>query len=270
MQTLAPAALRADTSGAPLPTVYSAFARAGIAPRQGELTLVAAPPATGKSALALDYAFKVGVPCLYFSCDSDAWTMAARLASMRTGRTLAQVEAQLETDEEWARAVLGEATHLRWVFDSAPTLSDIELELDAYHEVMGQAPQLVVVDNLVDLTHDDGSGEDHRIWKALLKELKWMARDTSTAFLVLHHVNEQPERKDKNGASTRSRCPSRTDVSGKVNQHPALVLTMAMNQEGILDVCPVKNRHGRGYPNGDWATQLRFHPETMQIGDMYR
>lgn len=269
MQTLARAALRSETAGTPLPTVYAAFARAGVYPRRGEVTLIAAAPATGKSALALDFAAKCGVPTLYFSCDSDAWTMAARLASMKTGATLQQAEANLENDEDWAKQVLSSAAHMRWCFDAAPTLEDIVLELDAYAEVMGTAPELVVIDNLVDLTHDDGSGEDHRIWKALLKELKWLARDTGTAFVVLHHVNEQPERKGRDGESNRSRCPSRTDVSGKVNQHPALVLTLAVNKTGELDICPVKNRHGKGYPQGDWATTLRFFPETMTIEDLY-
>lgn len=265
MQTIARAALRPDASGAPLPTVYQAFERAGIAPRAGEVSLLAAPPGNGKSSLALDYAVKVGVPTLYFSCDSDAWTMAARLAAMRSGKTLREVEHLLEYDEGWSRGVLSEARALRWVFDSAPSLGDIELELAAYDEVMGRPPELVVVDNLVDITHDDGTGNEYSSWKSALKELKWMARDTGAAFLVLHHTNEQPANRK---GEPKSRCPSRTDVSGKVNQHPALVLTMAMNNIGVLDVCPVKNRHGKAHPNGDWALTLRFWPENMQIGDV--
>lgn len=266
MQTIARAALRPDASGAPLPTVYQAFARAGVFPRAGEVSLIAAPPGNGKSSLALDYAVKVAVPTLYFSCDSDAWTMGARLAAMRSGKTLREVEMLLENDHEWSQRTLGEAHLLRWVFDSAPTLGDIELELAAYDEVMGRPPELVVVDNLVDLTHDDGSGNEYSAWKSALKELKWMARDTGAAFIVLHHTNEHPI--NRKTGEPPSRCPSRTDVSGKVNQHPALVLTMSMNTPGVLDVCPVKNRHGQAHPNGDWALQLRFWPENMQIGDL--
>ena len=270
MQSLSRAALRPDRSGTPLPTVYQAFARHGIHLRTGEVSLLAAPPGNGKSSLALDWARKLGVPSLYFSADSDAWTQAQRLAAGTTGGLISDVELRMEVDEQWAAEVLSSASHLRWCFDSAPTLGDIELELAAYTEVMGRPPELVVVDNLCDITHSEGGeGNEYATWKAILKELKWMARDSEASWLVLHHTNEREERFDRQGESKRrSKCPSRTDVSGKVSQHPAMVLTMQLGETpGSLYVCPVKNRHGKADPTGNDIAYLQFWPEYMKIGD---
>ncbi len=41
--------------------------------------------------------------------------------------------------------------NIKWVFDSSPSLDDIELEIRAYVELYGHAPELIVIkcDNLI-------------------------------------------------------------------------------------------------------------------------
>lgn len=251
---------RAVRSGAKiaanLPTVYSSLAARQITLRRGEVTMVAGPPGAGKSTLALHWALKAQRPCLYFSADTHEHTMALRLASMITDTDQMQIETFMH-DTDWASRVLAQAGHIRWSFESAPSLQDIELELHAFHEMYGEYPELVVVDNLLDCTHSDG--DEWGSMRSLLREFKWWARETGSSFLTLHHTSE---------GVPGNPCPPRSAIQGKVAQTPALILTVTNSQPGFLGVCSVKNRYGPADPSGGTPTWLAYEPARMYIADM--
>jgi RecA-family ATPase len=52
----------------------------------------------------------------------------------------------------------------------------------------GRSPTLIVVDNLMDIAID--GHEEFAGMRAVMKELKYLARDTNAAVLVLHHTQE--------------------------------------------------------------------------------
>jgi len=134
---------------------------------------------------------------------------------------------------------------------------DIELEIEAFYELNGQYPELVVVDNLLDCTHSDG--DEWASMRSLLREFKWWARETGAAFLVLHHTSE---------AVSGNPAPPRSAIQGKVAQTPALILTVANTTEGFMCVAPVKNRYGPADPSGTNVTWLVYEPARMHLGDM--
>jgi hypothetical protein len=68
--------------------------------------MFAGAPGAGKSTLALALALKTNVPTLYISADTNAHTMAMRLASMISGKSQSDVEQKLNTDVGWTKAVL--------------------------------------------------------------------------------------------------------------------------------------------------------------------
>jgi len=221
--------------------------------------MIAAPPGAGKSSLGLDIAAKIKRPTLYFSADSTELTMASRIGATLTSRYLFDVEQQILQDPLWASTVLRAVDHIRWSFDSAPTFEEIALEVEAFEEVWGEPPHLIVVDNLTDVADD--SGDEFSALRSTMKGMKYLARTTNACVLVLHHTSEAVE---------GNPCPPRRAIHGKVNQMPALILTIGTAMGGFMPVACVKNRQGPADPTGQTAVWLVFDPSIMHLDDPER
>lgn len=193
-------------------------------------------------------ALKMARPTLYVSADSDELTMTVRAASAVTHDNSRDVRKTLANGffhEVYGDALSG--SPLRFEFEPAnPTIEDIGLMLEAYHEAEGAYPELLVVDTLMNV---EGSSENE--WASMrqtAKNLHWLARKTKACLLVLHHTSEQ----DKTWITT---APPRNAIQGKVSQLPSVILTAA-NYQGELFVAVVKNRFGEADPGAD--NPLRF------------
>lgn len=260
MRTLTRAVADVDTGGQVIPVPLRAMSELQVGIRSSEVSMIAGVPGAGKSSLALYVAVMSGTPTLYVCADTSAWTMVLRLTAMLTGLTQDNVEAKIKAEgEQWAQQAMSQgAGHIHWVFDSAPSLDDIDAELQAYEEVMGSPPGLVVIDNLIDVT--DGAGDEWAAMRSVMKEVKFLARDTGAAVLLLHHTSE---------AYSYAVCPPRASLQGKVAQLPALILTVH-SEHGHMQIAAVKNRYGMADPSGATARPVWFAPDTMQINDVGR
>lgn len=243
-------------SGATIPAVFNSLDAAGIRLRRSELSMIAGPPGAGKSTLALYLALRAGVRTLYFSADTSAHTMSLRTLAALTARPQGEIEGWMREDPTWAKRTLSHASHIRWCFESAPTLEDIRDEINVYREVIGDEPELIVIDNAIDVTFQDG--DEWSSLRSLMRELKWWARDTEAAVLVLHHTSE---------SVPSNPCPPRAAIHGKVSQTPAMILTVAPSDFG-LGICPVKNRYGWADQYGKRATYLSYDPESVYLADL--
>ena len=245
--------------GEPLPPAFAAFERAGIILRRAEVTLIAGTPGAGKSSVALAIAAKTKFPTLYFSADTNAHTMAMRLIAMTGKMTQASAELLLKQSPHLAHEILQMNNHLFWSFESSPTLKDLDNEVSAFETVWGRSPTLIVVDNLMDIAMD--GHEEFQGMRAAMKELKYLARDTNAAVLVLHHTKEGFE---------GFPCQPRNAIQGLVNQIPAMILTIGQMRQGddmYLCVAPVKNRYGRADQTGSNYVSLSFNPDSMHLDD---
>jgi len=236
------------TKATPLPDVWKALSAKQIKFRRGQVCMVAGAPNAGKSMFALVYAMKANVSTLFFSADTDTTTVMMRAASIASGHSQVSVELNLSNDKHYYDKHFGKLSHIKWVFDSSPSLDDIELEIRAYVELYGQAPELIVIDNLMNV-----AAETDNEWaglRAIMMELHDMARKTEACVLVLHHVSEQSE------YGSPSTPPARRAIHGKVSQLPALILTLGYDPtNGDLKVAAVKNRFGPHPADGkDFAT----------------
>ena len=258
MQRLERAIRRRGNQAPVVPGLWPSLSARQIAIRRGEVSMVAGAPGAGKSTFAAALAVRAQVGTLYISADTHSHTMALRLLSMLSGAEQAQVEQWMTTNPEWVTSTLAGAQHIRWCFDSAPSIKTIEEELAAYEELNGTTPDLLVIDNLIDCV--GGEGDEWGQLRSLLKDTKWLARDSDVAVLVLHHTSEGF---DISGAA----CPPRKALQGKVAQTPALVLTVANHDTGSMYVCPVKSRYSAASPSGTDVTRLIYRPESMFIAD---
>ena len=248
------------TKATPLPDVWDALKHKQINFRRGQVCMVAAAPNAGKSMFALVYAMKAKVPTLFFSADTDTTTVMMRAAAHLTGHNQVLVEQNLSGDTHYYDKYFEKFTHIKWVFDSSPSLDDIELEIRAYVELFGEAPQLIVIDNLMNV-----AAETDNEWaglRAIMMELHDMARKTEACVLVLHHVSEQSE------YGSPSKPPARRAIHGKVSQLPALILTLGYDpNQATLSVAAVKNRFGPHTADASDFAQLLVNYAACQIGD---
>jgi len=182
--------------------------------------------------------------------------MAMRLASMISGKNQTDVEGMIHTDIGWTKATLSKSNHIVWSFESAPTLQDIDEEVQAFEELWGCSPTLIIVDNLMDVATD--GGEEFASMRAIMKELKYLARATNSAVVVLHHTSE---------AVLGTPCQPRSAIQGKVAQLPELICTLGVVGTS-MGVAPVKNRYGRADAGGGLMTWIAFNPEYMFVDDI--
>lgn len=246
------------TRATPLPQVWTDLDSKQIKFRRGQVCMVAAAPNAGKSMFALIYAIRAKVPTLFFSADTDTATVMIRAASALSGHGQVSVEAQLQNNPRAYSDYLKDINHIQWCFDSSPSLDDIELEVKAYVELYGVTPELIVIDNLMNVV-----AEHENEWAGLrqiMVELHDMARKTEACVLVLHHVSEQSEYGDT------TTPPQRKAIHGKISQLPSLILTLGYSPlDKTLRVAPVKNRFGPMYANADQHVALAVDYATCRI-----
>ena len=249
-----------NTNATPLPDVWVALANKQIKFRRGQVCMVAAAPNAGKSMFALIYAIKAKVPTLFFSADTDTATVMMRAASHLSGHEQLLVESNLLSNRHYYDKYLSEMESIQFVFDSSPSLDDIELEIKAYVELFGIPPELIVVDNLMNVVSE--SDNEWAGLRAIMVEFHDMARKTEACVLVLHHVSEQTEY----GKTTEP--PARRAIHGKVSQLPALIITLGFDpHNSILKVAAVKNRFGPHTADGSDHIGLFVSYKVCQIND---
>lgn len=238
--------------GSPIPTPFKSFDYNGICFRRGALSLIAAAPGCGKSALAQSIVQRGDgqggvLPAAYFSADSDAATVFQRSASMVTGYEMSEVERLMkeggaEALEERVRAA---SSHIRYSFRSTLDPEHILDELEAFAHVQGDWPGIIVIDNLSNI--DAGYEDEFRNLGEASFFLMDLARDTSAAVIALHHVGGEHE--------GGGRPIPLSGLRGKVSKLPSLVLTL--HQAQGLKVSVVKNRSAKADPSGNYGVELQ-------------
>lgn len=258
MRTLTHVLAGEEAGGKALPDLHPLLTKKGIKLRRNSVTMLCAQPNGGKSAFALHYAIKSGLRCLYISADTDQLTTMLRTSAIVLDREVAEIERMVESGEraEIADAMEDLEERLRFSFDPSPSLEDIADEVEAYLEMFGDYPHLMIVDNASNLV----SGNDNE-WSALREvcvAMHHMCRSTGSCILLLHHVSE---------GSSKSNLPAaRSAIMGKVSALPEQILSVAIDpDEDEFRVAAVKNRHGKHDASGkDWVsipidlTRMRF------------
>lgn len=251
------------TAGDPLPTVWETLQQKGTKFLRGQLCLICAGPGTGKSALVLTYALKAKVPTLYFSADSDAYTQLSRSLSILTGWPMERTTKMIRENQ------LGEAENefvdipIRFNYSASPDLEQIKQTMEAYAEVHGEYPVLVIVDNITNVrTGGDNDSDPFSGLEALMDYLHEMARTTGACVIGLHHVTGP--------YNDASKPIPLSGVKGQIARVPETVLTLHKNSQVLYDVLcvsTVKNRYSKVDPSGNDYVELDFFGDTMQIKD---
>lgn len=226
----------------PLPDVFG-LAQHGMVVRRGQVTMISAQPNDGKSLLTLWAVIQwaqLGLRSLYFSADTDEETTLRRAAATITGQTQNVIETRMRAGwDETAHALADLNGGVVFDFETDPTYQHIQEELVAYFEAYGDYPQIVVVDNLMDVAGDNE--DEYGGMRDTTRAMKRFARLTGAAVILLHHCNETDKRENH--------PPARREITGKVAQKPEMILTVQLDGNRMMIAC-VKNRSGPKDPKG--------------------
>lgn len=203
---------------------------------------------------------------MIFSADSDAFTQMTRSISMLTDIPLtSSTEMVLQETIPDDIVDMMSSVPLRIDYESSPSPDDIEEILEAYWELFGEYPTLIVIDNITNVS-GVGSEEDNYSTglEGLMDYLHAMARETAACVIGLHHVLGEYNNGDKpiplNG------------VKGQIGRVPEMILTLHKrkldDETMILCISKVKIRGGQPDPTGMTWAELEFVGSRMSFKDV--
>jgi len=249
--SIAQAASRRGSAGVPLPGMYLPLQARSVQICKGQLTLLVGPPSAGKSLLAFNLIARMRVPTLAFLLDSDQLTAAARFGSILTGEKFLHVKDSIDAYAEQLR----ELSDFQTCF-YAQDMDDIRLQVDAFEQRYGLPPDLVVVDNLGNLT--SAMDNEWALLKALALELDLLAREMQCAVIACAHVTD---------LETTSPA-GRTKILGKISQYPRLILSVGFDPAtGEYRVAHVKNSSGPSDVSASHPVTMYADPSRMLISE---
>lgn len=248
----------ATTEPLPLLGALRSLNNAGIVVRRGDLVMITAIPNAGKSLFILYWIAALNLPTLYFSADNSVHTTMTRLLSYVHQTDRKDIEADLDDEEigevmeaDYMASLAG--SNIEFCFDGSLTMDSITQELSAYVELYDEWPQIIVVDNLINV---EGT-QDHQGQNGILSELHWLARMSGAAVFVLHHASQSNEKPGKAPDPTMPRGSNY--VQNKVTHYPDLVLSVAADSErGLFRIAGVKVR-------GDKNDPAALSPHTLYV-----
>lgn len=262
MQSLGLALRKRGDTGEPLPSPFDEFHSVKISFRRSQLSLIAAAPGGGKTALTIwqilrmVYPDDTGVPTLYMCADTDMMTVAATALAGILGIRMEEAELLIGQEDPEALGVLEEwASHIWFCFQRGPTLEDIGTELEAYAHVYGEYPHLIIVDTLRSVAE---KGEDLQRYSVIMPALAELAGSISAHVLALHHVTGKYE----NG----NQPIPRDGIEFKVTKEASMVLTLFRPEDAFLGIRVVKNRNGPAWADGSYGVDIPWNPDRGWFG----
>lgn len=221
----------------PLPIGNKVLNSAGITLRRGQFSLLAAGPGVGKTLFATNLALFTKEPALYYSADSDEWTVRTRAIAILTGQRLDVIEKQLNEPNwnDYYLQVLGQADHVDWCYRTDIDVEFIVRRLKSFTEIRGYYPKLVVVDNLGNTVA--GGGDEYAELRGVCRDLQDLARSTRSHVMGLHHVK---------GAKESGFQPiGLGDLLGNLGKSPEQVFGLHRVGNEMLGLTVPKNRVGK-------------------------
>lgn len=225
--------------------------------------MIAGAPGSFKSVLALNLLVawaRAGLAGVYFSADSDEFTVAKRIGGILTGVSAERVEYDMtKGDVSQYTDALRAMDSMHFVY-SQMFMDGIANHVKAHEAVYGDWPDVIFVDNLMSYADSAGEWESMR---EMTRELDALARETGCHIVILHHTSEAYDTKKRQDFDKPA---PRNAIQGKVTQVPRLVLTVAARGMALYWAC-VKNTNGPQDPSASVISEFLVKP-SMQVEDI--
>lgn len=221
--------------------------------RPGELTICAARPSQGKTALAMDAACSIaasGPRPLFVSLEMGRQALMARLVSSRAGVDSYRYQRPWTLQAEEKRRVNEAAAWLEGLpltFDFSPFRSVAQIAANTRRVKRQHGLGLVVIDYLSLIDGQQGRGENRQeVVARISRGLKAMARSVDVPVLCLCQLNRESEKR-------ADKRPILSDLreSGQIEADADVVLLLHRpeyydpnDRPGVAELIVAKNRNG--------------------------
>lgn len=228
------------------------FRTAGL--HNSDLILVAARPAMGKSAFALNIAtnaaVKAHIPVVIFSLEMSKEQMTSRILCSEAMVDSNKVRTGKIDDEEWAKLATasGELSEANIYIDDTPGISIMEIRAKCRKMKLEKNIGLVVIDylQLVQGSGKRGSSREQEIAE-ISRSLKILAKEINVPVIALSQLSRAPEQRPDHR-------PMLSDLreSGSIEQDADIVMFLYRDdyynenseKKNIAEVILAKHRSG--------------------------
>ena len=238
----------------------------------GQLVIVAARPAVGKSTFALDLARTAAVkhnqPTIFFSLEMGRAEIAMRMLSAESSIYLQSMRKGTMSEADWSRlaAVRGRINDAPLYIDDSPNMTLVEIRAKCRRLAQQVDLKMVVIDYLQLLTSGKKVESRQQEVSEFSRALKLMAKELGIPVVALSQLNRQTEQsKDKKPEISHLR------ESGSLEQDADVVILL--HREGIYekdhprageaDIILAKQRNG---PTG--TVVVAFHGQYSRFVNM--
>jgi replicative DNA helicase len=232
---------------------------------KGQLVLIAARPALGKSTLALDLArsaaIKHKLPTIVFSLEMGKGEIAMRLLSAETSIPLQKMrKGQIEA-KDWTTiaSTRGRIESAPLYIDDSPNMTLVEIRAKCRRLKQRIGLQLIVIDYLQLMTSGKRVESRQQEVSEFSRALKLLAKELQVPVVALSQLNRGPEQR-------ADRKPQLSDLreSGSLEQDADLVILLHREsayerdnpRAGEADLIVAKHRNG---PTGTVVVGFQGH-----------
>ncbi len=218
----------------------------------GNMIVLAARPAVGKSTLGLDIARYASIhkreTSVIFSLEMSRSEITMRMLSAEARVPLNNIRSGRLSEEEWARMArrMGEISDAPMFIDDSPNLSLMEIRAKSRRLKQRHDLKLIVIDYLQLMTSGKRVENRQQEVSEFSRQLKLLAKELNVPVVAISQLNRSPEqRSDKK--------PMLSDLreSGSIEQDADLVILLhredlydSQNRSGEADLIVAKHRNG--------------------------
>ena len=219
----------------------------------GQLVILAARPAVGKSTLALDFARNAAIrhnqPVIFFSLEMGRAEIAMRMLSAESRIYLQNMRKGSLSDNDWARiaSVRGEINSAPLFIDDSPNMTLVEIRAKCRRLAQRVGLKMIVIDYIQLMTSGKKVESRQQEVSEFSRALKLLAKELEVPVIAISQLN-------RNSEKSESKKPELSHLreSGSLEQDADVVILLHRedigNKEhpraGEADLIVAKQRNG--------------------------
>jgi replicative DNA helicase len=231
----------------------------------GQMIIVAARPAMGKSTLALDLCRAASIhnqmSSVFFSLEMNRSEITMRLLSAEAKVPLNHIRNGNMTDDDWAKLArkMGEVSSAPMFIDDSPNMTMMEIRSKARRLKQNHDLRLIVIDYMQLMSSGKKVESRQLEVSEFSRQIKLLAKELELPIIALSQLNRGPEqRADKRPAMSdlRESGSLEQDADMVILLHREDVYERESTRPGEADLIVAKHRNG---PTRDITVAFQGH-----------